>query len=153
MDKDPFNQIDQELESMMGNSDPALEEAADSGLDDGDPETQSERLERLYQEGELTDMEFRLLQTELIGDSLKSEEPSSTTSGQGDKLQKGHEKSRESLPKGVYRPDSDEYPYAVKWSDVDGKTQREYYETRTNAESKAERVKNGPNKMMLLRTK
>lgn len=70
-----------------------------------------------------------------------------------DKLREAYqEESKESLPKGVFHPESDEYSYGVKWSDVNGKTQREYYENRADAEDKAARVRDGPRKMMLLST-
>jgi predicted DNA-binding protein len=49
--------------------------------------------------------------------------------------------SEESLPEGVYRPNSDKHDYAVKWRDHAGNTRRDYYKTREGAREKVERVR------------
>lgn len=84
-EKDELGKIMDEVDSVSGEDTTndveedigtaAIEEAVDSSLsDNNNPESQSERLERLYQEGELTDEEFELLRTELV-ESNQNREP------------------------------------------------------------------------------
>jgi len=51
------------------------------------------------------------------------------------------EDAEESLPQGVYVPNSDKHDYAVKYIGYDGDPRRKYYKTRKGAEKKAARVK------------
>ena len=56
--------------------------------------------------------------------------------------EEGNETSegRETLPEGVYVPDSHKYDYAVAWHE-NGKTERKYYKTLSGAKKRAERVR------------
>jgi predicted transcriptional regulator len=57
---------------------------------------------------------------------------------EGNKTSEG----RETLPEGVYVPDSHKYDYAVAWHE-NGKTSRKYYKTLEGAEKRARRVRRG----------
>lgn len=74
-EKDELDRIMEDLDSKIcEDANHVPEEASDPDLEkDNSTESQSDRLERLHQEGELTSEEFRLLQTELIGGSSSSD--------------------------------------------------------------------------------
>ena len=55
----------------------------------------------------------------------------------------------ESLPKGVYVPNSDKNDFAVKFRGYDGDTRRKYYKTRRGAEDKAARVRESESRSLL----
>lgn len=74
-DKDALDEIMGEFDDALGedvDSTPTEEDDGSTLAEDNTGETQSERLERLHQEGELAKEEFRLLQTELIESNASS---------------------------------------------------------------------------------
>ena len=66
-----------------------------------------------------------------------------------EEFEEGGSSSEESLPKGVYVPDSDKNNFAVKYRGYNGDTRRKYYKTREGAVEKAARVKKGSNRFLL----
>lgn len=85
-EKDELEKIVEDFDTLSIKKDTDssdIEEDADPNQGEDDiPETQSERLERLYRQGELTNQEFKLLQTELIENSNSPSESSATSGSQ-----------------------------------------------------------------------